>query len=214
MREPSYQPQTQGGIKIVDGDLKRFTSDFTSDAVRLFGVSGFRMHDANASGVPAVSFAIDIPPSSATQAAVMLSLPTELLGNGTSVTSRNGRVLLTQGTLLLSLHGPMPLPAHCHLSPTVSRTVDGAPLHHGIISSILLIWGRYTCAKGLKLSNMIPAVQEPQSMAPTDHTPACAALLLYCLLPCSSKLLAALLLYCLLPSSCTGGDDLLRARYS
>ena len=79
-------------ITIVDSDFARFIRD----PVQLYGISGFKMQDANASSIPAVSFVVSVPPSSATQVALMLSLPSELLGNGTTVAAKDGRVVFSQ----------------------------------------------------------------------------------------------------------------------
>ena len=73
-------------IEIVDSNLTLFAKE----PVRLFGVSSFKIQDANASGIPAISFVIDVPPSNATEVAVMLSLPSALLGNGTTVEEKDG----------------------------------------------------------------------------------------------------------------------------
>ena len=79
-------------ITIVDSNFTRFTTDH----VHLYGISGFKMQDPNASSIPAVSFVVVVPPSSATHVALMLSLPSELLGNGTTVAAKDGRVVFAQ----------------------------------------------------------------------------------------------------------------------
>ena len=79
-------------IKIVDSNFTRFVKD----PVQLYGVSGFKMQDVNASSIPSISFVVAVPPSSATSVALMLSLPSELLGNGTAVIFKDGRVVFTQ----------------------------------------------------------------------------------------------------------------------
>jgi hypothetical protein len=86
---PTVESMSYGGafpasrLTIVDANI---TSQFAmNDPLRLFGVSAFKQQDPNASSIPSISFMVDVPPSNATEAAVMLSLPAELLGSGATV---------------------------------------------------------------------------------------------------------------------------------
>ena len=90
MRFSGAFPATR--LEFTDASL----AQFAQSAVRLTGVSNFKMLDPNASNTPAISFAVDIPPSSAMEAAVMLSLPTQLLGEGTTVAAKDGRLVFSQ----------------------------------------------------------------------------------------------------------------------